>query len=152
VPIWDGSQRSQRAPVAHRFTRGWLSRLEFHGLTVAEARALALASQARLLRELVVEMVDHEIQIGATQQYIDSYYEPGPDVPAGIDAYDGPGLHALARCPQLANVRLFRLGELVDRGEREEYFNCHTPGQLAHHVVKQMPNLEELYLLAHLVD
>ena len=30
--------------------------------------------------------------------------------------------------------------------------NCHTHGELAYHLVKQMPNLEELYLLAHRVD
>ncbi len=30
--------------------------------------------------------------------------------------------------------------------------NCHTPGMLAHQLVKQMPALEELYLLADEVD
>jgi uncharacterized protein (TIGR02996 family) len=153
VSFWDGGKEGLRAPVAHRFTRGWLSRLEFHGLTVAEARALARASQARLLRELVVESVAYEASVGATQQYVYSYYEPGPDIPADIAPYDTPGLHALCRCPQLANVRYFRLGDLVDRVDGpEEDFNCNTPGHLAHHVVKQMPNLEELYLLAHWVD
>ena len=37
-------------------------------------------------------------------------------------------------------------------GREEEYYNCHTSGELAYHLVKQMPNLEELYLLAHRVD
>jgi hypothetical protein len=37
-------------------------------------------------------------------------------------------------------------------GQEEEYFNCHISGELAYHLVKQMPNLEELYLLAHRVD
>ena len=154
VPFWLSAKQGQHAPVTHCFARGWLSRLEFHSLTVAQARALAQSPPARLLRELVVELVAHEAPVGVTQQYIDSYYEPGPDVPADIDPYDGPGLHALCRCPQLANVRHFRLGEMVARAgvQEEEYLNCHTSGELAYHVVKQMPNLEELYLLAHRVD
>jgi uncharacterized protein (TIGR02996 family) len=153
-PYWPGGKLSQRPPVAHRFARGWLSRLEFHNLTVDQARALARAPQARLLRELVVEQIEAEVPAGTTQQYINSYYEPGPDVPAGIDPYDSPGLHALCRCPNLANVRVFRLGRgsVGPDGRDEEYDSCHTPGQLAYHLVKQMPNLEELYLLAHRVD
>jgi uncharacterized protein (TIGR02996 family) len=155
VPFWEGSgKQGQRTPVAHRFARGWLSRLEFHNLTVGQARALAQASQARLLRELIVEEVEAEAPTGTTVQHIDSYYEPGPDVPADVDPYEDPGLHALCRCPHLASVRLFQLGETVaqDGGQEEEYLNCHTSGQLAYHLVKQMPNLEELYLLAHRVD
>jgi uncharacterized protein (TIGR02996 family) len=156
VPFWMGTSGKQgkRSPVLHRFARGRLGRLEFHNLTVDQARALAKAPQARLLRELVVEQVESEAPAGNVQQYIDSYYEPGPDVPADIDAYDAPGLHALCRCPHLGSVRVFQLGEggLQPDGEEEEYPNCHTPGELAYHLVKQMPNLEELYLLAHRVD
>ncbi len=154
VPFWHERKESKRAPVGHRFARGWLSRLEFHDLTVGQARALANAPQARLFRELVVEDVEAEMPTGRQQQYIDSHYEPGPDVPSGIDAYDDPGLHALCRCPYLATVRVFRLGEEVVQpsGSEEEYYNCHTDGRLAYHLVKQMPNLEELYLLAHRVD
>jgi uncharacterized protein (TIGR02996 family) len=153
VPFWQGSKQAKRAPVTHRFARGWLSRLEFHDLTVSQARALAQAPQARLLRELVVEEIESEIPIGTQHQYINSYYEPGPDVPAIIDPHDTPGLHALCRCPHLGSIRVFRLGEeLVRLDGQEEYSNCHTPGALAYHLVKQMPNLEELYLLAHQVD
>jgi uncharacterized protein (TIGR02996 family) len=154
VSYWDGAKEKKRAPVAHQFTRGWLGRLVFHDLTVNQARALAKSPEARLLRELAVESVDSEAPVGTTQQYIDSYYEPGPDVPAEIDPYDGPGLHALCRCPHLGSVRVFRLGEGVETpgGKEEEYMNCHTSGELAYHVVKQMPNVEELYLLAHRVD
>jgi uncharacterized protein (TIGR02996 family) len=147
VAFWHGGKQAVRAPVAHQFARGWLSRLEFHNLTVDQARTLARSPQARLLRELVVELIEAEVPTGMTQQYIDSYYEPGPDVPENLDPDDSPGLHALCRCPQLASVCMLRLGEL-----EEEYSNCHTPGELAYHLVKQMPNIEELYLLAHRVD
>jgi uncharacterized protein (TIGR02996 family) len=153
VSYWHAGKTATRAPVAHNFVRGRLSRLEFHLLTVGQARALSQAAQVRLLRELVVERVEYEAPAGTTQQYIDSYYEPGPDVPAGTDPYDGPGLHALCRCPQLGSVRVLRLGEEAFRLDSgEEYYRCHTSGELAYHVVKQMPNLEELYLLAHRVD
>jgi uncharacterized protein (TIGR02996 family) len=155
VPHWHGGKEAKRAPVAHGFARGWLNRLDFHDLTVAQARVLAQAPQARLLRELVVEEIEHEAPAGTQVQYIDSYYELGPDVPATIDAYDAPGLHALCRCPHLGSIRVFRLGEGVERPEwnqGNEYLNCHTDGALAYHLVKQMPNLEELYLLAHQVD
>ncbi len=143
-----------QAGVGHRFARGWLRRVEFRHLKVNEARALNRSPQARLLRELVVETVDHEAPVGSQERYIRSYYEPGPDVPEGADAWQGPGLHALCRCPHLGSVRVLRLGEATERpdGKEEEYFNCHMPGELAHHLVKQMPNLEELYLLAHRVD
>jgi uncharacterized protein (TIGR02996 family) len=154
VPHWVGTKKAKRMPVAHRFARGWLSRLEFHNLTVDQARALATSAQARLLRELVVEEITAEAPMGGEQQYIDSYYEPGPDVPSDADPYEAPGLHALCRCPQLASLRVFQLGEgmIAQDGKEEEYSNCHTPGELAYHLVKQMPNLEELYLLAHRVD
>jgi uncharacterized protein (TIGR02996 family) len=160
VPYWGrGKKAKKRAPVARQFTRGWLSRLEFHHLTVDQARALTKAPQARLLRELVVEQVEQTEAppAGTTppHRFVDSWYEPGSDVPANIDPLDGPALYALSRCPHLASVRVFRLGEGVvqtDGRDEEQNYNCVTPGQLAHHVVTQMPNLEELYLLAHRVD
>ena len=147
-------RRYDPQPVEVGFARGWLARVRFGNLTVTQARALAKADGARLLRELAVEVVDAEAPVGTRQQYIDSYYEPGPDVPANLDPYDDPGLHALCRCPHLGSVRVFRLGEPTERpdGTEEEYMNCHTSGELAYHLVKQMPNLEELYLLAHRVD
>ena len=156
VPVYDATNpQATRPPVAHRFIRGWLGRLEFHYLTVAQARALAADPGSRLIREIVVETIANEAQVGQQEQYIDSYYEPGPDVPADIVAWSAPGLHALCRCPHLGSLRLFQLGEAVIRpawNQDREYCNCHTPGELAYHLVKQMPNLEELYLLAHRVD
>jgi uncharacterized protein (TIGR02996 family) len=154
VPHWQGGGQSTPPPVAHAFARGWLSRLEFHQLSVNQARALSRSPGARLLRELIVEGATSEVPTGQTQQYIDSYYDPGPDVPENIDAYADPGLHALCRCPHLASIRYFRLGESVTGpdGNEEQYFNCHTNGELAYHLVKQMPNVEEMHLLAHRVD
>ncbi|MFO0850210.1 MAG: WGR domain-containing protein [Gemmataceae bacterium] len=152
IPAWVGGREGTRPPVTYSFARGWLSRMVCHQLTVTQARTLA-APEARLLRELVVENVEAEIPVGGSDRYVTATYEPGPDVPADIDPYDGPGLHALCRCPNLGSVRKLRLGESVDGPNgQEEDFNCHISGELAYHLVKQMPHLEELYLLAHRVD
>lgn len=146
------SSSTKGPPVDYAFERGWLARLDFPNLTVNQARAFAAAKDARLIREVSVLEVAAEAPEGSTQQYIDSYYAPGPDVPEGVDSYDGPGLHALCRCPHLAAVRTFRLGERVENQGGDEYYNCHTSGELAFHLVKQMPHIEDLELYAHRVD
>jgi uncharacterized protein (TIGR02996 family) len=146
-------QEAKRTPVVHRFERGWLAALNFFNLTVDQARAYAAAPGARLVREVTIEEIEPEAPQGVTQQYIDSYYAPGPDVPADIDPYDRPALHALTRCPHLKAVRVFRLGEApTPERNGEEYSNCTTSGELAHHFVKQMPFVEEVELYAHHVD
>ena len=106
VEYWEtANKRSKRPLVRHTFARGWLHRVEFYQLTVNQARALAQTPDARLLRELIVETIESEAPEGSTEQYIDSYYQPGPDVPRDTDAWDAPGLHALCRCPHLAGLR-----------------------------------------------
>jgi uncharacterized protein (TIGR02996 family) len=127
---------------------GWIRAIRFKRLTVNQARALAKEPAARLLRELIVEDCAAEAPVGGGDQYADSFYEPGPDVPDDVEEFDGPSLHALSRCPYLKNLRVFQLGERLAPKD-EQYMNCHTPGELAFHLVKQMPNLEELHLLAH---
>ena len=128
-------------------------RVEFPRLTVNQARALGKAPEGRMLRELIVLGAEYEAPVGSQEQYIDSYYEPGPDVPKDIDSYDGPGIHALCRCPHLGGVLIFQLGAGdIGLHAKEEDLNCHTSGELAYHFVKQMPHVEELYLLAHRVD
>jgi uncharacterized protein (TIGR02996 family) len=151
--VWPG-HKGKRPPVEHTFARGWLNRVVFHNLKVNEARALAKCPGAKLLRELVVETCEAEAHVGSKEEYIDSFYEPGPDVPADVDAWDDPGLYALCRCPHLASVTRFQLGEGDPgiHGKDDEYPNCHISGELAHSFAKQMPNIEELYLLAHAVD
>jgi uncharacterized protein (TIGR02996 family) len=129
-----------------RFRRGWLDRLTFPALRVAEARALAREPQARLLSHLTVEyVVYYALELGER-------YEPGDDV-AGAPPHS-PGLDALRGSPSLRNIRIFQLGERVS-DEYESggtYYNCHTDGRAAVALLREMPRLEELYLLAHYVD
>ena len=154
VTYWNAGREDNRAPVGHTFRRGWLARVEFHDLTVNQARALSAAPEARLVREVIVSRVEREAVAGSTEPYIDSHYQPGPDVPADADPWQGPALHSLCRCPLLGALRVFQLGEGAAGldGLPEADDNCHMPGELAYHLVKQMPNLEELYLYAHRVD
>ena len=119
----------------HRFARGWLAALEIPELTVGFGRLLVLAAQTRFLRSLSI----------GTAAYEEDNYEPGDDVP---DDAPFPGLFALRRSPYLGNVRVFQLGG-SDSGED---LNCHTNGGTAAELVKMMPLLEEVYLLAHRVD
>lgn len=146
-------QRETRTPVVHRFEHGWLAALSFFNLTVNQVRSYSNAAPARLVRELLIEAVEQETPEGTQAQYIDSYYTPGPDVPQGIDPYEQPALHALCRCGHLPAVRTFRLGEQPTKtNHNDEYSNCHISGDLAHHLVKQMPRVEDLALYAHRVD
>jgi uncharacterized protein (TIGR02996 family) len=138
-------KRVKLPPVGHEFERGWLRRLEFYRVTVNQVRALSACKDARMLRELVIEDVTSEAPVGSTEQYIDSHYAPGPDVPPDVDSYAAPALNALTRCPHLQAVRVFRIQEA-------EAFNCHIPGEMVYHLVKQMPRVEELGLYAHRVD
>src|SRR5205807_2803837 len=55
----------------------------------------------------------------------------------------------------LTNVRQFVLGEVIPPEEDVavgSYFNCRTQGEGVAGVVKRMPKLEELHLLAHDTD
>jgi len=138
-------KRKKLPPVSHEFERGWLRRLEFHNMSVNQARALAACTDARLLRELVIKGLAYEAREGQTESYIDSYYAPGPDVPDEVESHDTPALHALSRCPHLPAVRSFVLAE-------PEEFNCHINGEVVYHLVKQMPRVDELVIHAHRVD
>jgi uncharacterized protein (TIGR02996 family) len=128
---------------AYGFARGWLDYLSIGSLSVPAARTLARASQAGLVRRLVIEKVK-EYGWGDEE---DEEFEPGDDVPEGEDA---PGLFPLRRAAWLGNVRVFQLGKQVHdeekyQGETRET----TTGAGAVDLVKKMPRLEELYWLAH---
>jgi uncharacterized protein (TIGR02996 family) len=119
-----------------QFARGWLDSIRVPQLSVAFARALARAPQARLLRRLTIEGAPYDEEGG---------FEAGDDVPARTDY---PSVHALLRCPFFTTLRVFHLGEPMEG----DYSNCHTSGETAAELVARMPRLEELYLLAHRVD
>jgi uncharacterized protein (TIGR02996 family) len=138
VPRRDAEEGSSGVPGGYefQFARGWLDSIRVPEISVAFARALARAPEARLLRRLTIE--------GQVYEDADDY-EPGDDIPEGND---NPTGSVLLRCPFLTNLRVFHLGEPMEG----EYSNCHTSGETAAELVSRMPRLEELYLLAHRVD
>lgn len=149
--FYEGNKSKEGPSIRHTFSRGWLTALTFGSLSVVEARALVNCPEARHLRDLRIDNYAYEAPVGSTETYIDTFYEPGPDIPDNTEAYRGPGGHALLRAPQLKNVRIFRLGEAIDYKPTngEQYFSCHVNNDLAYHFVKQMPHIEELYLLTN---
>jgi uncharacterized protein (TIGR02996 family) len=128
----------------YSYARGWLDSLEVTRYTVAFTRALARAPQVRLLRRLVL-MEDAYEEEGE--------YEGGDDIPEDVE---NPQLYPLARARYLGNVRVFQLGEMVTPREEDEAgdggFNSQTSGEGTVGLIKVMPKLEELYLLAREVD
>jgi uncharacterized protein (TIGR02996 family) len=143
---YDEGRRWREVQARPAFRRGWLDGLEITRLTVAFSRLLARAPATRLLRRLTI--LDQ-----ASEER--GQYEAGPDVPEDCD--HRPGLFPLCRSPYLTNVRMLQVGEQVDQvlTERDPEwsgFDCRTDGAAAVGLVKVMPKLEELYLLAHAVD
>jgi uncharacterized protein (TIGR02996 family) len=130
--------------VEYTFRRGWLDTLVVSRYTVEFARALARAPQVRLLRRLV--MYDNAFEDAGE-------YEQGDGIPEDCFA---PQLYPLARRHHLGNVRVLQLGEFLspqDEAEADDQaINCQTEGAAAIGMIKGMPRLEELYLLAHDVD
>ena len=108
------------------------------------------APGTQFLSTLGVVGAAYEAPEGAeASEYIDGRYAPGPDLPDPPG--ENPALHVLVKFPHLAGVRSFRLGNPVT-DQLEDSDQCHTDGTLAYHFLKQMPNVEEVYLLAHQVD
>ena len=140
-------ERWERADTRRQNRRDWvrgcLLSLYVADLTVEAARALVRnPDKFPVLRELRIGETGYEEE-----------YEPGPDIPEDAEEYTTVCLYPLTRWPHLKKLRVFQLG-MMESEDYKDYceFNCHTEGDLAFHLVKQMPDVEELYLLAHNVD
>lgn len=136
---WLGGLAEALDDCEYVFARGWLDSLSFGDLSLACARALSKAPEARLLRRL-------EIQNAG---FIDE--EATDDEDEEIDESEVV-MAALAKTQSFPNLRVFQLGELANPGEIESIntqmnFRCDAVT-----LVKKMPRLEELYLGAHGVD
>src|SRR5262245_17242838 len=140
VPEW---ARQRGAVYRVRFARGWPDDIDVPNLTFDAARALAAADGLRLLRRLT---------IGETG-YTD-LADLNPEQRAALEGVEtgenGIDFAPLLRARQLGNVRVFRLGVEVD--EEDEMYNCRTVGTGVATLLRAMPRLEELYLLAHDTD
>jgi len=128
-------QKERGAVVKHGFARGWLDSVQFPDLRVAASRALAKLPKARLLSRLSIIETAYE----------EGEFEEGDDLPEGEEF---PSLYPLLKSNNIVNLRVLQLGDAYE----DEYFNCHLEGDAAVDLVKKMPRIEELYLLAHNVD
>jgi uncharacterized protein (TIGR02996 family) len=148
------NQTVERKPIYHRFERGWLAELNFAEIRVVTARAMRNCPSARFLRELRIYETAYESPSLDAVDTDTEHFHPGPDIPADVQDYDSPSIHALCRFPHFSSIRVLQLGDGVTNhhDKDEDYFNCHMDGEQAFHLIKQMPNLEELYLFAHRVD
>jgi hypothetical protein len=136
--------------ILFRFRRGWLSELEVPQLGVEFTRALLRCGEAKFLRKLHIHRCAYEFAEGAVNapEYADGSYKPGPDID---DAAEDVAMHLLAKFPYFASVRVLHLGNSVN-DTFDDIGQCHTSGGMAYHYLKQMPHVEEIYLLAHGVD
>jgi uncharacterized protein (TIGR02996 family) len=146
LDVDESVEEYDRMKVEFAFRRGWLHSLHASNFTLAFTRALARSPQVRLLRDLHLE----------NNNYEDQENEPGDGVPDDVDP-ETSQLYPLIRCPHLGNVRRLILGELdnpdqVLAGAEASFDQCHTHGPGLAGVLKLMPKLEELFLLAHGVD
>ncbi len=126
----------------YEFKRGVLAAAHFGELTVAAARVFVKSPQTRFVRELFIGYHNYE-----------EAFEPGPDIPADVAIEDQAADHALLRWPHLRHVRRFQYGWIAD----EVYddfcnFQCHLTGDRVFDFVKQMPDVEEVLVFAHLRD
>jgi len=131
---WAALELPAGTPVATcQFRRGWLDRLSINHLSREFARALKNASEARLLRHLVMEYIYDDEG--------DSPAIPEDNIPEGER---WSGLHPLCGARNLTNVRHFRLGP--DQGDEYQNFRCYIMSRVTPDIVELMPRLEELYL------
>jgi uncharacterized protein (TIGR02996 family) len=134
---------------SYAFEGGLLTSLSIDRLTVPVARAVVAAPELRLVRNLYVGYVPGEPDPGSGEEF-----EPGPDIPEGVDYYHGQ--YPLLRWPQLRFIRRFYWGwpvpEEPGEGSGEFYYSCGMRGDRVYDFVKQMPDVEELRICAHVRD
>jgi uncharacterized protein (TIGR02996 family) len=138
--------------ITYRFRRGWLAELEIPLLDVEFTRALLRCAEARFLHKLHIHHGAYEFPEGDPRatEYADGSYAPGPDIDPAADAEDA-AMHLLVKFPYFASVRILHLGNPVT-DTFDDSDQCHTNGEIVYHYLKQMPHVEEIYLLASRVD
>lgn len=142
----DGGQTDPSGGAAYRVERGVVTTVNVGALTVPRARAIVAATDTQFVRNLFVGEVayaGHEEEPTPEGGY-------GPDVP---DNTDRPGQFPLLRWPQLRYIRNFGWGWPADESYGDwASHRCWMPGDHVFDFVKQMPDVEELHLFAHIRD
>jgi uncharacterized protein (TIGR02996 family) len=126
------------------FEGGLLTTVNITRLTVPLARAMVAAPELRFVRNLFIGNVPPEPE-GDEEEFAE-----GPDVPEGVE--DHQGQYPLLRWPQLRYIRRFGWGWPPEENDKDYYFSCWMPGDRVYDFVKQMPDVEELRIFAHVRD
>lgn len=129
-------RRKSGAINKFRFARGWLDTVQFTTVNVELARSLVRSPQTRMLRVLAIEEIASE----------EGAYTVDDDLMAGLTH---PAANVLCTSPFLGNVRVLQWGEMAEDKSR---FNCHMAGERVVELVRKLPLVEELYLMAHRVN
>jgi uncharacterized protein (TIGR02996 family) len=129
--------------LPYRFTRGLLTGVELGNLSVEVARLVVKTPQLRFVHELIV----HGIAFEEPGQY-----QEGPDTDDAEQ--EDPAQYVLVRWQQLRHIRVFRLGGCGPHEYDQDwgFGRCHTPGGLIADFAKQMPDVEELHIMAHFTE
>jgi uncharacterized protein (TIGR02996 family) len=140
----EGDSHGNPNPTGGRkyvFEGGLLTTLCIGELTVAVARAVVAVPELRFVRNLSVG----EVAYGDEEEF-----EPGPDVPE--DVGENHGQYPLLRWPQLRFIRRFTWGWPPREDDKDYYYSCGMVGNHVYDFVKQMPDIEELRICAHVQD
>ncbi len=130
---------------AYRFERGVVTTINVGSLSVARARAIVAATDTKFVRNLFVGSL---LYAGHEDE---PEIPPGPDLPE--DQTDYLGQYPLLRWPQLRYLRKFGWGWPADENYGDwANHRCWMPGEHVYDFVKQMPDIEELRIFAHIRD
>lgn len=127
----------------YRLTCGLLTGIEQGGLTHAVAKAISNAP-TKFVHELIIHSLAYEE--GEVE-------EEETDEEGGEDDNAYPSQRPMLRWPFLRQLRTFRFGG-DEPTEYDDYcpYSCHTSGDHVFNYVKQMPEIEELHVMAHVHD
>jgi uncharacterized protein (TIGR02996 family) len=154
----DGGQVDPSGGNAYLFERGVLTTINVGTLTTSRARAIAAAKDTQFVRNLFVGSVaysEHEEEEDEEDGEADGEAEGAEEADADEPEAGGdyPGQMVLLRWPQLRYVRHFGWGYPAeeDYGDWASH-RCFTVGDHVYDFVKQMPDVEELRVFAHVRD
>jgi uncharacterized protein (TIGR02996 family) len=131
----------------YHFERGLLKGIAIGELKVTATRALVKDPELKFVHTLFVGEVASDEGDEDEEVVLE-----GPDIPEEVDSFHAQ--YVLLRWPQLKHIRKFYWGWYPDEPKKGDdyYFNCNTTGDHAYDFVKQMPDIEELRLCAHVRD
>ncbi len=123
----------------YTFKRGWIDTIISTVCSPSFTARLARSPESRLLRHLAIRSEEGS-------------YDTSDELIGTPDRDHWLSLFPLLKAENLSNVRIFEVGELDSWENPSEEYNCDSAGIEAVQIIKKMPRIEELYLLASEID